>query len=101
METAKPVEVSQDALGWLLLDAEGHPVGEPDYYPSKRAAQKALRSGYKTGKIRSDVEAAKLAERAACAALLDAKAREFNRLRDPGMANHCRVLAREIRARTD
>lgn len=39
----KGVEVSQDALGWLLLDADGHPVGEPDYYPTKRLAQRALR----------------------------------------------------------
>jgi hypothetical protein len=45
-----PVEVSKDILGWLLLYAsdgincrEGEPVGEPDYFPSKRAAQKAAR----------------------------------------------------------
>lgn len=45
-----PVEVSQDALGWVLIYKgdginvrEGDPVGEPDYYPSKRAAQKAAR----------------------------------------------------------
>lgn len=45
-----PVEVSKDTLGWLLVykgsgitAREGDPVGEPDYYPSKRAAQKAAR----------------------------------------------------------
>lgn len=39
-------------------------------------------------------------ERVACAALLDKRAQEYNRQRDPGMANHCRQLARAIRART-
>jgi hypothetical protein len=45
-----PVEVSEDILGWLLLYKgdgincrEGEPVGDPDYFPSKRAAQKAAR----------------------------------------------------------
>lgn len=33
-----------------------------------------------------------------CAAVLDANAQELNELRDPGMANHDRSLARKIRA---
>lgn len=33
-----------------------------------------------------------------CAKLLDESAQEFNRLRDPGMANHDRALARKLRA---
>jgi hypothetical protein len=43
------VEVSQDALGYLLLDAEGHPVcdvaGDPHYYKTRAAAQRALKHG--------------------------------------------------------
>jgi len=33
-----------------------------------------------------------------CAAILDAAAQEFNRIRDPGMANQARSYARRIRA---
>lgn len=33
-----------------------------------------------------------------CAAILDDSAQEFNRLRDPGMANHDRALARKLRS---
>lgn len=33
-----------------------------------------------------------------CAATLDGSAQEFNRLRDPGMANHDRAIARKLRA---
>jgi hypothetical protein len=40
----KPVAVEQDALGWLLVDARGNPVGAPDYYKSKRAANAALKA---------------------------------------------------------
>ena len=47
----KLVEVSQDALGFLLTYAkdhgdfrEGDPVGKPDYYRSRAAAVKAMRA---------------------------------------------------------
>lgn len=46
----KIVEVSQDALGWLLVYAkdhegnrEGEPLGEPDYYKTRGAALAAAR----------------------------------------------------------
>lgn len=42
---AQPVEVSRDALGWVLLDKDGHPVGKPDYYKSEHAAKQALKGG--------------------------------------------------------
>lgn len=49
--TAKIVEVSQDALGWLLVYArahdgrrEGEPVGAPHYYKSRTAAAKAAKA---------------------------------------------------------
>lgn len=32
-----------------------------------------------------------------CAQILDEQALEYNKLRDPGMANHCRALARRLR----
>jgi hypothetical protein len=32
------------------------------------------------------------------AAMLDADAQDYNRMRDPGMANHCRAKAKRIRA---
>jgi hypothetical protein len=32
------------------------------------------------------------------AAMLDNEAQEYNRIRDPGMANHCRARAKRIRA---
>lgn len=41
------VEPSKDVLGWLLIYAravgdfrEGDPYGDPDYFPSRRAAKK-------------------------------------------------------------
>lgn len=40
-------------------------------------------------------------EREACARLLDEKAQELRRIRDPGMANHCQMLANLIRNQTD
>ncbi len=50
-----PVEVTKDALGWLLVYKgkgincrEGDPVGEPDYFRSKQAAQKAARDHNKS-----------------------------------------------------
>jgi hypothetical protein len=50
-QTTKIVEVSRDALGWLLLYArdwngnrEGEPVGEPDYYKSRAAAVRAAKT---------------------------------------------------------
>lgn len=46
----KIVEVSRDALGWVLLYArdhdgnrEGEPVDAPDYYKSRAAAQRAAK----------------------------------------------------------
>lgn len=43
------------------------------------------------------IAAAVMAERERCAKVLEAKAQELYEMRDPGMANHCRMLAREIR----
>lgn len=37
------------------------------------------------------------AERERCARVLDDAAQDWNRIRDPGMANHCRTMARKIR----
>jgi hypothetical protein len=34
----------------------------------------------------------------AAASMLDEEAQEYNRIRDPGMANHCRARAKRIRA---
>ena len=51
MPTPKIVEVTRDALGWLLVYArdyegnrEGEPVGEPDYYKSQSAAKRAAKT---------------------------------------------------------
>lgn len=38
-------------------------------------------------------------EREACAKVLDGKAQELRRIRDPGMASHCQMLAKLIRER--
>jgi hypothetical protein len=50
MPHPKIVEVSQDALGYLLVYArdwegnrEGEPLGEPDYYKTRSAAQRAAK----------------------------------------------------------
>lgn len=40
-------------------------------------------------------------ERDACADKLNDAALRYNKQRDPGMANHCRLLARTIRERTE
>lgn len=42
-----PVEVTRDALGWLLADKDGHPVckgGDVRYYKTEAEAKKALKS---------------------------------------------------------
>lgn len=59
-ETPKIVEVDHDALGWLLVYSmdvgcyrEGDPVGEPDYYPTKRAASKAAAQFNAASQIKS------------------------------------------------
>ena len=50
MITPKLVEVTSDALGWLLIFArdyegnrKGEPLGDPDYYKSRGAAQRAAK----------------------------------------------------------
>lgn len=45
------------------------------------------------------IMAAKAEEREACAQILDERAQDFNRQRDPGMANSCRSHAAAIRKR--
>lgn len=55
------------------------------------------KAGETIAALRKEGNAATANERERCAALLEARAQEFNRLRDPGMANHCRSLAARIR----
>lgn len=47
-----PVEVTRDALGWLLTDKDGHPVckgGDVQYYKTEAAAKKALKASTASG----------------------------------------------------
>jgi hypothetical protein len=48
-----------------------------------------------------ELEAAVLAEREACAVLLESKATEFERIGEPKLATPCRLMASAIRARGD
>lgn len=48
-----------------------------------------------------EIEKTRMAEREACAKVLDDRAQELRRQRDPGMANHCQSLATAIRNRTN
>lgn len=52
------------------------------------AMNKAIDSAIATGRE---------VERERCAKVLEDKAQWFNKRREPGMANHCRALAAEIR----
>lgn len=47
--------------------------------------------------IAAAIQSAIEAERERAAKVLDDRAQEYNKIRDPGMANHCRALARTIR----
>ena len=49
-QSATAVEISQDALGFLLLDDEGHPVcdhrGDTRYFSTRAKAREAMRKGF-------------------------------------------------------
>lgn len=71
---SRKVEVSRDALGWLLVyrvscgaHREGEPVGAPDYYRTKAAAMRAASTFNKGQPVgRDDLDAAVSAGLTAC-----------------------------------
>lgn len=59
---------------------------------------RARRSDPATAEVARLREAGRKAGLNEAASLLEEKAQDYNRIRDPGMANHCRAYARRIRA---
>lgn len=66
-----------------------------------RLIGEGIRGENARGLIASMILEAVQHERDACVEKLNEKAQDFNRQRDPGMANHCRMMARIISERSE